>query len=251
MAGTCALLSVNRRVELTDYLRPTGGATLTKPASGWSDPDLEVYFGRKYTPATRTATCPVPTSGSTSTPTASSPASTQKKAASLSVGAIAGIAVGAIAVIAAILALVWAVMRKQRSKRKAQTANGSHPPPTMVEHPSDYSPWSPHSDADVRQKRAPSGSTVTYTSGPGSPPPQFHSGSWSHSPPPPDWRPVPAYGGSEQNQYHGGQAYYPPPPQPQQYYPPPPGPRQYDPPTLNEMPSFSSPVNAADARELR
>ncbi|TKA83459.1 hypothetical protein B0A55_00572 [Friedmanniomyces simplex] len=205
---------------------PTGGATLTTPAS-WGNPDLSVYFTRTYSATSRTPTRDV--SPFTSTPSSSPPPVHHSDA-----GPIAGGVVGGIAVLALVFFIVWICLRRRRRNREAIAEPRQQSGP-MTELPAPGSPESQH-------KRHVSGSTVPIVSpiGPSPPPPPFDASHWS--------QPHQEYAGS---QYAGqsAQAFYPPPPQAQQYYPPPPPPAQYEQPPspISEMPSVRSPMAGTPA----
>lgn len=89
------------------------------PKLGFSDRDLTNYFGRIYTPQSRTPTRALPTA--TSAPT-TSPTSGPKKS---EIGAIAGGAAGGAVFLLAIIALlVWLYMKQRRRSATAAPANG-------------------------------------------------------------------------------------------------------------------------------
>ncbi|KAK0711230.1 hypothetical protein B0H67DRAFT_602045 [Lasiosphaeris hirsuta] len=110
------------RSNLTSYAVPgiiisavggsaAGGATKTAPATGFSNPDLQVLMTRKANIAVRTPTRPIATATNTSD---------ASERIHLSNGAIAGIVVGAgSALIAALMGCFWFIHRHRRRSREA------------------------------------------------------------------------------------------------------------------------------------
>ncbi|KAK3357381.1 hypothetical protein B0T25DRAFT_589681 [Lasiosphaeria hispida] len=111
------------RSNLTSYAVPgliisavgggaAGGATKTAPATGFSNPDLQVLMTRKANIAVRTPTRSI----ATATNTSGAGTGTQ-----LSHGAIAGIVVGAGSVlIAALIGCFWLIRRHRRRSKEAE-----------------------------------------------------------------------------------------------------------------------------------
>ncbi|PLB51632.1 hypothetical protein P170DRAFT_422622 [Aspergillus steynii IBT 23096] len=91
---------------------PTGGARVKTPSDGFDDRDLQPYFERSYTPATRSPTRPIPS--------ATSPADSD--GSSRPVGAIVGGVIGGVAGALIIAGLVWFLLRRQRKKKEADAA---------------------------------------------------------------------------------------------------------------------------------
>ncbi|KAK5131537.1 hypothetical protein LTR08_000864 [Meristemomyces frigidus] len=204
---------------------PTGGATLTTPTSGWDDPDLEVYFMRRYTPTTRTPTRYIPTPGAATTSAVPSPAPSAHSSKT-DVGAIVGGAVGGAVFLVAVALRVWLCLRRRGKKQQHGQAAASAP---------QVSQMSGHvagSSVSTHKRHA---GNQGYPSPQESPPPQFPTG---HSPQfqypqqqPNNWQP---------------QQYYPPPAQAQQYYPPPPATQRNEQPSpISEMPSAPPAYGAA------
>jgi hypothetical protein len=242
---------------------PTGGATVTSPGAGWSNPDLEVYFGKVAPTGTREPTRPV----STATPTKQPAVPSETGSHHTNVGAIAGGAVGGVVGLLIILGAVLCCIRQRKKRRVGPNQVSS--PPVIHHQPSEsifYRASSPPNNSrhfsgtseppkpvpspqmtDVSdhgsQYRTPSGGSPAYFAG-------GASSGWSqpgqHSPPP-SWQPMPVYyvpvqPGQQPQFYTTSQ----PPQRPvQQYYPPPPDPQQYGPGGGNspsEMPSIRSPA---------
>ncbi|KAF2745613.1 hypothetical protein M011DRAFT_405844 [Sporormia fimetaria CBS 119925] len=103
---------------------PTGGATVTKPAT-WDGPDLSVLFTLTPTAtAARTATRTIPSATAT-------PGPDSKKT---NIGAIAGAVVGGVAAFAILLALVlfWLSRREKAQKNKNVSSSPATPPPVEL-----------------------------------------------------------------------------------------------------------------------
>ncbi|KAF2490734.1 hypothetical protein BU16DRAFT_565668 [Lophium mytilinum] len=102
---------------------PTGGATATKPASDWSNPDLSVYFTRVPTFAARTATRYFP-SGTSAPGNGTSHHNSH-------VGAIAGGAVGGLVFLIAVLLLALFCLHRHKKNLKNKPAPQAPPPPPV------------------------------------------------------------------------------------------------------------------------
>ncbi|KAK5728185.1 hypothetical protein LTR17_012090 [Elasticomyces elasticus] len=201
---------------------PTGGASLTTPAAGWSDADLAVYFTRSYIATSRTPTRLIPASTSAPPPATFSSVANHHS----SVGPLVGGVVGDVAVLALLVLGIWICLK--RSKKKREAAFPPQQPGPMVELPGPGTPASQY-------KREVSGSAMPADSPHTPPPPPFNAAHWTQSQQ--DYA-------SLQRAVPAAQPFYPPPPQDQQYYPPPPAPAQHEQPPspIQEMPSVRSPL---------
>lgn len=106
------------------FLRPTGGATATKPAN-WDSADLGVYFTRVPTFTARAATRTIPSS--TANP---SNTGTSKKS---HVGAIAGGVVGGLVGLIIILSLILFCLHRRKKALKSKEDKGKTPTPPPAE----------------------------------------------------------------------------------------------------------------------
>lgn len=167
-----------KRYDANAILSSTGGATVTTPSAGFSDPDLAVYFTRKAPTSTRTATRD--TSSFTNSAT-STPAPSRSNA-----GAIAGGVVGGAVGLGLIVALVFCCLRRRRRQRNTQASHSNnvqyfdHSPPAQHSQPSAYT------SPDVKHTRDSNG---TFSSSQASPYPQQGSTNWQPMQPQPYYPP--------------------------------------------------------------
>lgn len=104
--------------------RPTGGASVTAPAS-WNDNDLSVYFTRTASFASRAATRLFPTNTAGSSPSSNK----------INIGAIAGGAVGGLVALIAILCLILFCLHRRKKAIKKHSigpAAPASPPPAEL-----------------------------------------------------------------------------------------------------------------------
>lgn len=197
-----------------DLHRPTGGATLTTPTSGWANPDLATYFTRQYKPSTRTPTRYILTPGAATTSAVPSPTPSMHTSKT-NVGAIAGGAVGGVVFVAAIILLACLCLRWRSRRRQEQEPIGGGGA-QQVSHMTEQ-----HVPGSADSMRKPQAGSQGYPSPQGSP--QFQDAhQHSHN-----WQP---------------QQYYAPPPQAQPYYPPPPVAQRNDQSSpISELPNVRSP----------
>lgn len=103
---------------------PTGGATVTKPAT-WDNPDLSIYFNRVPTFGARAATRTVPTN-------TANPSSTGE-AKKTNVAAIAGGVVGGLAALIVILSLIlFCLHRRKKALKNKEKDKTPTPPPAEL-----------------------------------------------------------------------------------------------------------------------
>lgn len=93
----------------------TGGATAKKPADGFSNRDLQNYFSRTYSAATRSPTRDVPTPD-------------EHSGGGTNAGAIAGGVVGGVAGLLLILGALWWWLRTSKKKKQAAAAEQHQQP---------------------------------------------------------------------------------------------------------------------------
>lgn len=188
-----------------------------------------MYFARTYPTTVRSPTRSLPTPSATTTTTAPSQTSSQpssQPSSQTNVGAIGGGVVGGFVFLAVVGLVVWLCLRRRRKRTQPSAAVVPQASPMTEQHaagsPNTLHKW--HA------------ASPSYSSTQGSPPNRFTADHWP-----------PMQGPQQQPTNRQPQQYYPPPPQAQQYYPPPSAPQHQDPPSpIAEMPSFRSPVNAAD-----
>lgn len=106
-----------------------GGAENLAPANGWSNPNLQVYFGAKaqFDPRTPTRYIPEATTSAAPTPTAS-PVSSGSKT---NIGAIAGGVVGGVVVLILIAVLAWYCLKRRKAPASDPPADPAQPRPSM------------------------------------------------------------------------------------------------------------------------
>lgn len=180
--------------------RSTGGATVTTPAKGWADPDLPVYFTRKYTPSTRTATRSIPPTGTASSTTVPAPPAPHHT----DTGAIAGGIVGGAVVLIGCIALAIFCLRRQKQKRNPTPSDHqTQPVPPMAELPNS-NPTAPHSPNDMHKVQSNLSPATAYsypsTSPHAAPAPLYRTptselpSDFPYTPPDgPAWQPQPYY----------------------------------------------------------
>lgn len=100
---------------------PTGAATLTAPTGGWKERDLQVQFGRTYTPSARTATRFIPTATGISAPKESN-----RKAV---IGGAVGGAIGALLLVTAAGFCILFYRKKKANKYPEDKRD--RPPPEL------------------------------------------------------------------------------------------------------------------------
>ena len=127
-----------------------GSATATQPADGWATSDLSIYFGRSYSPTSRSPTRLIsPTATSSGTGTTDD---------HVNVGAIAGGTVGGVAALVAVMLACYFIWKRKRvdavtrasqvpMRDQEHSTEGVRSPPSLrISLPSPWSQtYSPHS----------------------------------------------------------------------------------------------------------